>query len=30
MKCITFNGAGGPEVITVSERPIPKLTMMAS
>lgn len=26
MKCITFNGAGGPEVITVSERPIPKLS----
>ena len=26
MKCITFNGAGGPEVITVSERPIPELT----
>ncbi|MBJ9739977.1 NAD(P)H-quinone oxidoreductase [Acinetobacter oleivorans] len=26
MKCITFNGAGGPEVITVSERPMPELT----
>ena len=26
MKCITFNGAGGPEVITVSERPIPELS----
>ncbi|PKF33503.1 NAD(P)H-quinone oxidoreductase [Acinetobacter proteolyticus] len=26
MKSITFNGAGGPEVITVSERPIPELT----
>lgn len=26
MKCITFNGAGGPEVITISERPIPELT----
>ncbi|MFV5359856.1 NAD(P)H-quinone oxidoreductase [Acinetobacter oleivorans] len=26
MKCITFNGAGGPEVITVSERPMPGLT----
>lgn len=26
MKCITFNGAGGPEVITLSERPIPELT----
>lgn len=25
MKCITFNGAGGPEVITVSERPMPEL-----
>ncbi|MFW2769234.1 alcohol dehydrogenase catalytic domain-containing protein, partial [Acinetobacter baumannii] len=26
MKCITFKGAGGPEVITVSERPMPELT----
>lgn len=26
MKCITFNGAGGPEVITISERPVPELT----
>jgi len=26
MKCITFNGAGGPEVITVSERPMPELS----
>lgn len=26
MKSITFNGAGGPEVITISERPIPELT----
>ncbi|WP_332604887.1 NAD(P)H-quinone oxidoreductase [Acinetobacter sp. ESBL14] len=26
MKCITFNGAGGPEVITLSERPIPELS----
>ncbi len=26
MKCITFNAAGGPEVITVSERPMPELT----
>ncbi len=26
MKCITFDGAGGPEVITVSERPMPELT----
>lgn len=26
MKCITFNGAGGPEVIKVSERPIPELS----
>lgn len=26
MKCITFNGAGGPEVITVNERPMPELT----
>ncbi|MCT9461883.1 NAD(P)H-quinone oxidoreductase [Acinetobacter baumannii] len=26
MKCITFNGAGGPEVIMVSERPMPELT----
>lgn len=26
MKCITFNGAGGPEVITLSERAIPKLS----
>ncbi|WP_407537163.1 NAD(P)H-quinone oxidoreductase [Acinetobacter baumannii] len=26
MKCIIFNGAGGPEVITVSERPMPELT----
>lgn len=26
MKCITFNGAGGPEVITVSERAMPELT----
>lgn len=26
MKSITFNGAGGPEVITVSERPIPELS----
>lgn len=26
MKCITFNGSGGPEVITVSERPMPELT----
>ncbi|XZW19506.1 NAD(P)H-quinone oxidoreductase [Acinetobacter baumannii] len=26
MKCITFNGAGGPEVITVSKRPMPELT----
>ncbi|MBJ8417423.1 NAD(P)H-quinone oxidoreductase [Acinetobacter courvalinii] len=26
MKCITFNGAGGPEVITVSERPMSELT----
>lgn len=26
MKCITFNGAGGPEVNTVSERPMPELT----
>lgn len=26
MKCITFNGAGGPEVITVRERPMPELT----
>ncbi|OUY06853.1 NAD(P)H-quinone oxidoreductase [Acinetobacter populi] len=26
MKSITFNGAGGPDVITVSERPIPELT----
>lgn len=25
MKCITFNGAGGSEVITVSERPMPEL-----
>ncbi|MFV5628878.1 NAD(P)H-quinone oxidoreductase [Acinetobacter oleivorans] len=26
MKCITFNGAGGPEVITVSERAMPEMT----
>ncbi|MEB6478923.1 NAD(P)H-quinone oxidoreductase [Acinetobacter vivianii] len=26
MKCITFNGVGGPEVITVSERPMPELS----
>lgn len=26
MKCITFNGAGGPEVITVSGRPMPELS----
>ncbi|GAA5630143.1 quinone oxidoreductase 1 [Acinetobacter calcoaceticus] len=26
MKCITFNGAGGPEVIMVSERPMPELS----
>ncbi|NIE95225.1 NAD(P)H-quinone oxidoreductase [Acinetobacter sp. Tr-809] len=26
MKCVTFNGAGGPEVITISDRPIPELT----
>ncbi|MFW6699094.1 NAD(P)H-quinone oxidoreductase [Acinetobacter pittii] len=26
MKCITFNGVGGPEVITVRERPMPELT----
>ncbi|KHV63761.1 zinc-binding dehydrogenase [Acinetobacter baumannii] len=26
MKCITIKGAGGPEVITVSERPMPELT----
>jgi len=26
MKCITFNGAGGPKVITVSERLMPELS----